>query len=265
MRLAIRRAFNGEMRRSFSPCMINVGCRIVCSRRRLRRREDTHRDTPRCGGARWDDCRVAPLPVEITNQTDWWQAYTPPLVGLLSSLVVAAAAFWGVIVSNRTNVLAIDAADKRERDTWRRETVLRLSSDALTAVLAIEHQYQSVGDADATDFAVITTATQRIGAIADNLSIIGSTDLAELCKRMEGAAASVETPWRNLREAHEIVENAETDRSPGGFKKWFELKVRVTSEPESRYAEALAHLATVRGLFIDKSRGELNPTAASEG
>lgn len=26
---------------------------------------------------------VAPLPVEITNATDWWQPYVPPLVGLI--------------------------------------------------------------------------------------------------------------------------------------------------------------------------------------
>ncbi len=31
--------------------------------------------------------QATPLPVEITNQTDWWQPYVPPLVGLVGSIL----------------------------------------------------------------------------------------------------------------------------------------------------------------------------------
>ena len=36
------------------------------------------------------------LLVEIVNQTDWWQPYVPPFVGLLGSVVVASVAFIGI-------------------------------------------------------------------------------------------------------------------------------------------------------------------------
>jgi hypothetical protein len=52
----------------------------------------------------------------MINQTDWWQLYLPPLVGLLGSIIVAAAAFTGVIKNNRTNQRAIDAADDRHKE-----------------------------------------------------------------------------------------------------------------------------------------------------
>jgi hypothetical protein len=48
--------------------------------------------------------------------TDWWQPYLPPFVGLLGSIIVAAAAFVGVVTNNRTNQRAIRAADVRHRE-----------------------------------------------------------------------------------------------------------------------------------------------------
>jgi len=57
----------------------------------------------------------------------WWLPYVPPLVGLLGSIIVATAAFFGVSKSNRTNQQAIVATDKREWEKWRRETLLKLS------------------------------------------------------------------------------------------------------------------------------------------
>jgi hypothetical protein len=67
------------------------------------------------------------LHVQIVNETDWWLPYVPPLVGLLGSIIVATAAFFGVSKSNRTNQQAIVATDKREWQKWRRETLLKLS------------------------------------------------------------------------------------------------------------------------------------------
>ncbi len=84
---------------------------------------------------------TSPLPVEITNHTDWWQPYVPPLVGLLGSVVVAAAAFFGVVKSNRTNLHAIEAADKREREKWHRDNLLRICSEAVRVSREISHHY----------------------------------------------------------------------------------------------------------------------------
>lgn len=58
----------------------------------------------------------SPLSVGIIEQADWWQPYVPPLVGLLGSIIVAAAAFVGVVTNSRTNQRAIRAADARHRE-----------------------------------------------------------------------------------------------------------------------------------------------------
>jgi hypothetical protein len=46
------------------------------------------------------------------------------VVPILGSVVVAVAAFVGVVLTNRRS-------DKREVSKWRRETIVKLSSDAL--------------------------------------------------------------------------------------------------------------------------------------
>jgi hypothetical protein len=85
---------------------------------------------------------MAPLPIEIINQTDWWQPYVPPLVGLLGSVIVASVAFVGIMKSNRTNMQAIEAADTREREKWQsdsdrerekwhRDNLLKICSEAV--------------------------------------------------------------------------------------------------------------------------------------
>jgi hypothetical protein len=92
------------------------------------------------------------LPVEIINQSDWWQPYVPPLVGLLGSVIVASVAFIGIMKSNRTNLRAIEAADTREREKWqsdsdrerekwRRDNLLRICSEAVRVSREIGHHY----------------------------------------------------------------------------------------------------------------------------
>ncbi|MFC8384275.1 hypothetical protein [Nocardia sp. NPDC057272] len=53
----------------------------------------------------------------VQNSPAWWQAWLP----LLGSIVVASAAFTGVLVSNRTNRKAIAAADARDARQWQKE------------------------------------------------------------------------------------------------------------------------------------------------
>jgi hypothetical protein len=58
------------------------------------------------------------LPVEIANQTQWWVQW----LTVLGSVIVATAAFYVVIGTNRTS---------RERDflVWRRDNLLRLAAE----------------------------------------------------------------------------------------------------------------------------------------
>ena len=74
------------------------------------------------------------FPVLITNRTDWWQPYVPPLVGLAASMIVAAAAFAGVLLTNRRT-------DRRELEKWRRETLEEWCSDVCVATSEVQHEY----------------------------------------------------------------------------------------------------------------------------
>ncbi len=86
------------------------------------------------------------------NQSDWWQPYVPPLVGLLGAVIVASVAFIGIMKSNRTNLRAIEAADTREREKWQsdsdrerekwhRDNLLRICSEAVRVLREISHHY----------------------------------------------------------------------------------------------------------------------------
>jgi len=72
---------------------------------------------------------ATPFQIEIVNQAEWWQPYVPPGLGLLGSIVVASAAFYGIRRSHLTNQETNAAADNRESAKWRRETILRLCAE----------------------------------------------------------------------------------------------------------------------------------------
>lgn len=65
----------------------------------------------------------------VQSSPDWWLAWLP----VLGSALVAAAAFTGVIISNRTNRKAIEAADDREWVKWQREQLAAIADEIITA------------------------------------------------------------------------------------------------------------------------------------
>jgi hypothetical protein len=87
------------------------------------------------------------IQVELLNNTAWWQLWLP----VLTAFIVAAVAYAGVVKSNRTNGIAIKAADQRSRDEmkesrdrdfrqWRRDNLMRLGTDAVgIAIKTVDH------------------------------------------------------------------------------------------------------------------------------
>ncbi|MFI5501704.1 hypothetical protein ACIA5E_21800 [Nocardia asteroides] len=65
----------------------------------------------------------------VQSSPDWWLAWLP----VLGSALVATAAFSGVIISNRTNRRAIEAADDREWVKWQREQLAAIANEIITA------------------------------------------------------------------------------------------------------------------------------------
>ena len=122
------------------------------------------------------------LPVQVVNATDWWLPYVPPLVGLLGSIIVATAAFFGVSKSNRTNQQAIVATDQREWEKWRRETLLKLCSEALTVALAVEAIYRTglLRENRDFDFHPAYVEYQRFRPLMHALEIMGFGEVSNV-------------------------------------------------------------------------------------
>ncbi|MEV0296222.1 hypothetical protein [Nocardia sp. NPDC050710] len=97
---------------------------------------------------------ITPHVIQIIQSSPaWWQAWLP----LLGSCIVAAAAFTGVLVSNRTNRKAIStaqsnvelanaAAEHREHEKWRRETLLVTATKVLNRSAEIRYRIQVPGN-----------------------------------------------------------------------------------------------------------------------
>lgn len=144
--------------------------------------------------------------VESVGQTLWWIPWLP----VLGSLIVAVAAVIGVMVSNKTNIKAIDAADMRaqnareesqRRDSqarlrdaerefriWRRNTIMRIAGDISGAALSAVDAFQDIATHETSraddpgTLAPFEEAVRSIHALASSLLFIGERDLAEMAK-----------------------------------------------------------------------------------
>lgn len=136
------------------------------------------------------------MQVEILSDADWWQPWLP----VLGSTIVAAAAIVGIIKSNKTNRDAITAADDREFAKWRRETILKLSSEAATAALDISRDVRElitrknreVDDEIRLALDRIELAIRRLPEIEEHLRLVGAVELADKCGLI---ATSLSAAW----------------------------------------------------------------------
>lgn len=206
-----------------------------------------------------------PFPVEITNHADWWQPWLPVGTGL----VIAMVAFAGVLISNRTNRLAIAAADGREVDKWKRDTLLRLCSEAVTASLEVESLYEKgVKERENIDKTAILAAIQKIGPVAETINLIGDNGLTELARRLEEACNGIES----FADCFILAKIAYDDRvddlkkvnasaSPEELRAATDQALKeLFITPESDFAESIRRMAMVRQFFINRSRDVLNQT-----
>ncbi|MGW4718252.1 hypothetical protein [Nocardia sp. NPDC004260] len=102
---------------------------------------------------------------------------------LISACLIALVTLHGIRTNNHTNRAAISASDEREHLKWRREMLLRLSSEVVESALHAEGDYsklvhavdpwteEQVMDARTT----IAGYTRKIGANAAALHMLGAT------------------------------------------------------------------------------------------
>lgn len=222
---------------------------------------------------------MTPLPVEITNQTDWWQPYVPPLVGLIGSIIVAAAAFAGVVKSNRTNQKAIDAADNREREKWHRDNLLRICSEAVRVSREISHNYNeaavvSLKLANPEDFDdafwehldAAQTAIGKVAPVSYDMMLLGETGLSMDFQEVRQVGEYVRPAF--IQYHRYLVENftrIRAAREEGG-----EALQRMTAEVQAslacrRYVKASDHLAKAGIDFQFAAQQKISPHSMPEG
>lgn len=177
------------------------------------------------------------------------------------------------------------AADKREWNKWRRDTLIRLCSDALTAAQeaaapcesAIDQQTGSIAQANLTS---ASKAAARIGTIAEQLRLMNANFLADTCGSMKAAAEAINSPARSLR-SYKIVAASNQDREhkkinaespswhvPGTpdhqeymakFAKVHQRTREYLAPHEKTYDDACDQLDVIRTRFIERGRIELRP------
>lgn len=176
-----------------------------------------------------------PLPVEIVNQTDWWQPYVPPLVGLLGSILVAVVALYSVRKSNETSERAIDSADMRERERWQidndrererwqsdrdrerekwhRDNLLRICSEAVRISREIQQHYNGAARAclSFTDLTQAKNAFQehmgqaqmaidRVAPLSYDMELLGEPELYTEFQEVRQVGEFVAPAFRQFHE-----------------------------------------------------------------
>lgn len=90
-----------------------------------------------------------------------------------------------------------DAARERDRNSWRRDTLLRVATEALSATVAASEQYRKVPDSpDNADVDVLLDSVTAAGAVilaaSTTLGVMGVTESASECRYLYGAATDAE-------------------------------------------------------------------------
>ncbi|OBH17052.1 hypothetical protein [Mycolicibacter sinensis] len=207
-----------------------------------------------------------PLPVEITNHTDWLPLWLPFITAIVGSLVALFGIFW----SNRTNRQAIDAADarsnaelreSRDRDfrVWQRDTLLQIGQEVVQAAIEAQDEYGKIcalpDDLTPDSIEPIDRHGRAVGAGTARLALIGAHDAAQRCRELRVAindpelvgalvqlhhfrrATSLAPPLQaQHRESHakfgELLDRINTRRA--AFGETIEMELRRTNSPANQ-------------------------------
>lgn len=133
---------------------------------------------------------MTPLPVEITNHTDWWVQWLPPAITLLVAFIALGGVIWTSIAADKRSKHDREDAQQREYLRWQRDTILRLGTEAAEASEAAIRQYAKIGNSDQIkrgDFEPVHQAYAQIHSVALSLGLIGAMDAGRACLRLRTA------------------------------------------------------------------------------
>ena len=209
----------------------------------------------------------------------------PSIWAWLGPILLFAAAMITLWVTNWR-------ADKREWNKWRRDTLVKVCSDAVAAAREAGALYESALDQKTgwiaqTNLNTASRTAARIGTISEQLYLMNANYLADTCAEMRAAADAINTPMVGLRasrmnaarqEERELKEhyskNPSWFGSSGGeinpaMQRDFEMTNAIRqriheqtlAQPEAQYNEAREQLEAIRLKFLERGRIELKSTS----
>lgn len=160
------------------------------------------------------------------------------------------------------------SAARRELAKWRRETIVKLSSEALSAADAIERGYWgAMGQDRAQTYAQVLDAagdeTDKFYRIRDNLRIIEASGLADACDALQKVALGLRGPAKELRSAVRKFQSeakAIPEGSPDRDKAVTDLYNIHMKEREAAWNEVAKKFVRARLTFTQSAREAINQT-----
>lgn len=144
----------------------------------------------------------------FASQTPLWVSLLPFAGSVLLFVAAMVTLAFTIRSTNKrakedrvaAQVLAVadrDAAREKDRIAWRRDTLLRLATEAMSATVTATEQYRRVRDspekADVSRLLDrITAAGEVILSASTTLSILGATESASECQYLYGAVTDKE-------------------------------------------------------------------------
>ncbi|WP_082614011.1 hypothetical protein [Mycobacterium sp. Root265] len=232
-----------------------------------------------------------PWPVELDVSVDGanWVPFLGSLLLFLASLAASGVAWYGIRKSNetnresnRTNRLAIAAADDREIEKWRRDRLLTLCSDAVAAATEFRMVMRSARDRESGamvpegQLEKFSDAVRLLADSRDHLLLVAASRLSELSQEMLDAAKPVvkkqgEVTAAKARMAKQLKDDyfdlVEVGAdSPEELKEHEEeVHAELVAEPLAAFDAALDGFEAVRERFVLEAQRQLNaPTQTAE-
>lgn len=193
------------------------------------------------------------FPVLITNQADWWEPFVAPILGLAASLIVAAAAYAGVLQTNRRT-------DRRELAKWRTETLEEWCSEVCVATIGVQSSYGRAHLAKSEEVIRSHTdngrsAIDAIMALSYRFMFFGSNELFDAAQIIYDAAEAMDDAVK-MRRASSEAEDADAVEDPNAD------EMDLASQDFKR---ALLRLGFGQAYFIDVAQKTLDAVGGKQG
>jgi hypothetical protein len=199
--------------------------------------------------------------IVVPNSPSIWAEFGP-LTAFAGSLLLFIGA---MITLSQTN----KRADQREFNKWRRETISKLSADALEHIRALEACYrEAMSDTDLERFNELRRTAQleerRLMPIRETFVIVDAKRLAHKCEELRTAAHSLSSPSEELMKAYAAVRDEAKkvpSDAPDRARTVATLSTNHTHGPLVTFKAALDTLLHAQNSFATVAKEELTNTA----